>query len=156
MVFEIGIYKLNIDVEQTAAFYKNAGGIGCDCDGCRNYSQAVRSLPPPVQQFLVQFGVDPAKPAEVYVNYAPSKDTAHYGGFYHICGTILEGTEPWVQADTNHYILDDQYNIEFGENLSVFITERVDLLEDGFPRPAIQIEIAFALPWVLDEPNSYL
>lgn len=156
MIFDIGIYQLDIDAEKTKLFYTNADGIGCDCDGCRNYAQAVKSLPSPVLQFFHQFGIDPEKPAEVYANYAPSKDTVHYGGFYHVCGTILAGTEPWVYVDPNCYHLDDQYQIQLSNDHSVYITQQIHLLENGFPQPVIQIEIVFIMPWVLNEPNPYL
>lgn len=156
MIFDIGIYQLDIDVVQTADYYKTDGGIVCDCDGCQNYAQVVKFLPSPVLRFFQQFGIDPQKPAEVYVNYAPSKDTVHYGGFYHICGTILKGTEPWIQIGPNSYALDDQYRIELCKDHSVFITTSIHLLDKHFPAPAIQIEIEFILPWVLNKPNSYL
>lgn len=154
-VIDIGIYRLDIDAAQTAGFYSHAEGIGCDCDGCRNFGRAVQFLPPPVREFLRQFGIDPQKPAEVYVNYAPSQDTVSYGGFYHACGTILRGTDPWIQIDKNHFRLDQQYRIDLCDDFSVFITDQIDLPEDDFPAPVLQIEIEFILPWVLKEPNPY-
>ena len=156
MLSDLGIYQLDIDVEQTSIFYSKADGISCDCDGCRNYAQAAALFPPSVQKFLHQLGIDPAKPAEVYVNYAPSKETVCYGGFYHICGIIQKGTEPWVQVGEKLFQLDEQYRIELNDDYSVYFTEQVHLLEDDFPSPTIQMEIAFTIPWVLPEPNSYL
>ena len=98
MILNIGIYQLDIDVEQTAKFYANANGSPspCGCDNCRNFERAIRLLPDSVKQFLQAMGIDPALPAETFATHAPSKDTVHYGGFYHICGTILKGTDPWI------------------------------------------------------------
>ena len=41
MLFELGHYILDIDIERTRAFYDQAEIItdGCNCQGCRNYSQ---------------------------------------------------------------------------------------------------------------------
>lgn len=155
MIIDLGIYQLDIDAERTAAFYSSADGIGCDCDGCQNYAQAVSFLPEPVLRFLQQFGIDPAKPAEVYIHYAPSRDTAFYGGFYHVCGRILKGTNPWIQTGKKSFSLDERYRVHLSENCSVFITDEIQLLEDGFPAPVVQIEIEFILPWVLQIPNTY-
>ena len=156
MIFDIGLHQLDIDVERTAEFYKRGNGILCDCDGCRNYEQAVGMLPAPARQFLHQFGIDPAKPAEVYVNYAPSSETLHYGGFYHLCGTILKGGEPWVKMGDRSYQLDDRYRIGLCETCFAFFTREVSIPDDDFPKPIIQMEIEFILPWVLNKPNSYL
>ena len=155
MRFKIGIYGLDVDVERTSRFYQEDGGITCDCDGCRNFVLAVTQLPGYVQSFLRQFGIDPTKPAEISAVYALSDDSIFYNGFYHISGTILKGTEPWIQIDQKHFALDQQYTIELDNHHSVFFTGDVHLLEENFPTPALQIEIQFTLPWVLPEPNSY-
>lgn len=157
MILDIGIYQLDVDVERTAQFYRSAEGIRCDCDGCRNYAKAVLSLPIAVQHFFQQFGIDPAKPAEVYVNDAPSANSVHYGGFYHVCGTVLKGTDPWIPVGNGGYILDEQCLIQLNDECSFFISsDRIDLLDEHFPKPVLQIEIVFILPWVLDKANPYL
>ena len=155
MPFKIGIYELDVDVERTRRFYQEHSGITCDCAGCRNFTQAVALLPDAVQDFLRQFGIDPAKPAEISAVYAPSDDSIFYDGFYHISGTILSGTNPWIQIDHKHFALDQQCLIKLDDENTVFFTGDVHLLEENFPTPAFQIEIQFTLPWVLPEPNSY-
>ena len=41
-------------------------------------------------------GADAKKPIEVYVNYTNKDGTLWYGGWYHLCGTLLsEGEELW-------------------------------------------------------------
>ena len=155
MIIDLGIYQLDIDPERTAAFYAEADGISCDCDGCRNYAKAVAVLPSPVLELFRQFGIDPAKPAEVYVNSAPTQDTAGYGGFYHVCGTVLEGKSPWIKVDGKHFRFDEQYRVDLCDGYSIFITDEIHLLEEGFPHPVIQIEIDFLLPWVLPITKPY-
>ena len=155
MQIKIGIYELNVDVERTRRFYQENGGITCDCSGCRNFNLAVSQLSDTVQDFFRQFGIDPTKPAEISAVYAPSDDSIFYDGFYHISGTILSGTDPWIQIGEKHFTLDQQYLIKLDDENTVFFSGDVHLLEENFPTPAFQIEIQFTLPWVLPEPNSY-
>lgn len=152
---QLGIYELEVDAERTRRFYQQAGKITCDCDGCQNFAAAISQLPERVKEFLEQFGIDPAKPAELSAIYAPSDDTVFYDGFYHICGTILKGTTPYIQIGEKHFQLDPLYNIELDSENSVFFSNDVHLLEDNFPKPVFQMNIFFTLPWVLPKPNSY-
>ena len=152
---QLGIYELEVDAERTWQFYQQAGEITCDCDGCQNFIAAISLLPERVKEFLEQFGIDPAKPAELSAIYAPSDDTVFYDGFYHICGTILKGTTPYIQIGEKHFQLDPLYSIELDSENSVFFSNDVHLLEDNFPKPVFQMNIFFTLPWVLPKPNSY-
>lgn len=47
MIFELGQYILDVDVEQTRVCYQNQRLLtdGCDCDGCRNYLLAYELFP---------------------------------------------------------------------------------------------------------------
>lgn len=155
MILEIGNYRLEIDPERTAAFYAAQSGITCGCAGCRNYERAALSLPEQVLGLFSELGIDPAKPAEVYVNCAGTADTVYYGGFYHICGAILSDTNPWVPVTDRCFRFDEACRIRLSDCCSVFFTEQVHLLEEGFPSPVIQMEIDFTLPWMLEEPNAY-
>ena len=157
MIFEIGIYRLDVDVERTKAFYAGSYDIGCACDGCLNFEKAVHYLPEDVKSFFQQFGIAPTKPAEIGSPFSINdKDTAQYNGFYHLCGTILEGTNPWIKVSKKQYHLDEQYAINLSNNFSFFFTEDCLLLEEDFPSPAIQLEFTGDLPWVLDKPNPYI
>lgn len=156
MIFDIGIYQLDIDVEKTAAFYRTDGGITCDCAGCRNYVKAVEELPADVLQFFRQFGVDPAKPIEVSATPAIDEDSVYYGGFYYVCGIFLRDTEPWIQTAEKEFRFDQQCWVDLDDHRSVFFMKpRWGILDENFPTPVIQMEIGFTLPWVLDEPNPY-
>ena len=48
MLFEIGQYRLDIDVPKTRQFYETADVVSksCSCDGCLNFERAVSKLPP--------------------------------------------------------------------------------------------------------------
>lgn len=155
MQLELGMYQLDLDTERTAGFYAERDSVSCPCScaNCRNFAKAIRLLPATVRAFFQQLGVDPAKPTETWGNYAPSGNTVHYGGFYHICGTILNDAEPWVPVDEGGFRLNEQYLLTVEEGYRVFFSNEVHLLDPDFPKPVIQMEIEFILPWVLDDPN---
>lgn len=56
MVFEIGKYTLDIDVDKTREFYIRAQKIteGCDCQGCRNYTKWAETLSVEPIPFLLE------------------------------------------------------------------------------------------------------
>ena len=152
MIFEFGNYRLDIDVEATAAFYAGAEGIGCGCPGCRNYEAWARGL----EHFpLEALGIAPEKPAEVYVNCADPDGTLLYGGFYHLCGRILRSGMVRTQVSKKVQRVEASSFVELAPGFEVMFTEEVHLPEPGFPAPVIQMEISASLPWLLPEPCDY-
>lgn len=138
--FELGAYELDVDVGRTRAFCDRDAGIACACDGCRNYQKAAAAFPAAVRDFLESLGLAPEKPAEVYVNCAEAEGMRlSYGGFYHLCGVIRRG----------------EGVVRLAEGYRVWFRSECDLIADDFPRPAVQMEIDFHVPWVLDEENTY-
>ena len=57
--FTLGGYRLLVDVEATRAYYAayNEPWITCECDGCRNFAQAVKDLPQAVKDFFDALGL---------------------------------------------------------------------------------------------------
>ena len=155
MIFEAGVYKLDIDLDRTRQFYKNKDWEFCTCAGCRNFVKAYPLITEVVQQFFEQFGIDIGKPAEITAYNSNDGNMTFYDGFYHICGTVLAGKNPFRQIDARAYQLDEQYALKLTDDFSVFFTERCALVDKDFPRPVIQMEIQCNIPWVLDEPNPY-
>ena len=156
MIVEMGVYRLDIDVDRTREFYAHEQWFGCGCSGCKNYERAVSVLPETVRAFLEQFGIDPGKPAEIAVLHSPDGRTILYNGFFHICGSLIEGNDPWIQTKAKSFRLKEAYQISVDEDCSAYIVEKCSLLEDDFPRPAVQLDITIPLPWLLDEPNPYV
>ena len=60
MLFEIGQYKLDIDIAKTKRFYDSADRVSqyCTCDGCLNFEKAVDFLSPAVRTLFAELGVD--------------------------------------------------------------------------------------------------
>lgn len=155
MIFEVGKYKLDINIARTRKFYENEAYESCDCDGCRNFAQAYSMIPDTVQAFFQQFGIDLGKPAEMTAYVSHDGNMTLYGGFYHICGTILDGPEPFIQVAKRHFQLDEEATIRFSSDYFVYFTNECSLVEKDFPSPVIQLEMQGSLPWVLDVPNPY-
>lgn len=155
MLLECGIYRLDVDTERTKAYYATLDGVGCDCSGCRNYEKAISALAVPVQSFLHQFGIDPRNPIEMSILYSPDANKTFYDGFFHICGSILEGKDLLIQTGAKTYKLNPDYLIDLDADSSAYFTDMCGLVDDVFPRPVMQLHISFALPWVLEEANPY-
>lgn len=146
MIVELGPYRADVDVDRTRAFYRSARRVseGCTCAGCRNYEKAVEHFPAEVTGFFAALGIDMKKICEVYVNCGNPDGTLSYGGFFHLCGTLLEGEKP-AELDF----------VPLGSGFSAAFRSDCHLLEQDFPEPALQLEIDGALPWVLPEENPY-
>ena len=155
MDFLYGPYHIDVNIDKTQGYYAKEYDIGCDCKGCKNFVQTILHLPEDVKAFFSQFGVDPAKPAEISTYHSVDGIETLYGGFYHICGTILSGKNPWVQVAKKQYRLNDEYAIKLSNGFSFYFTEDCSLVDESFPTPVIQMEFTGNLPWVIDEPNPY-
>ena len=157
MLLTAGIYRLDVDIDRTREFYASAPlSLGCDCAGCRNFEKAVSAMPGAARSLLTQLGIDPGKPAEISVLHSPDGKTTCYDGFYHICGTILKGREPFAQTGPKRFALKPEYLLEPEKSCSAYIQESCALVKKDFPRPVFQLNISFPLPWVLEEPNPYI
>ncbi|MDE6953742.1 MAG: hypothetical protein K2P09_08015 [Erysipelotrichales bacterium] len=157
MFFEIGQYRLDIDVARTKHFYENADFVSksCSCDGCLNFEKAVSALPISVIAFFTNLGTDMKKVCECYVNDTADDGTLLYGGFYHICGTLLDGKSAWKSIDENTFCWDSNATFSICPDFFVSFQENVALLEKDFPLPVIQLEFFAKIPWVLEKENTY-
>lgn len=148
MELEFNDLVIEADPEKTKLLYAGAERItdGCDCGGCRNYALAAERFPPEVSEFFSRMGIDPEKPAEVYLLDRKDADTARYGGFYHLCGRIINGdddlNEKLEDATSDFYPIAEGYYVAF--------TESISLPEEDVPLPALQMEIDFTLPRLLE------
>jgi len=151
VIFEVGPYRIDIDVEKTRAFYERAAKIteNCRCSGCRNYEAWAEKLSEEPKGVMEKMGVCSEKPAEIFVNDLNDDGSAFYGGFYHLCGRILAGRRSSWNASKQCWDISDLSFGELGKGYRAAFTEDIDLLEDGFPEPVIQMEILADIPWLL-------
>ena len=149
MVFEFGSYRVDISVEHTRRWYDTEPTVTqcCTCDGCVNYERAVELFPERVKSFFTALGADVKKPIEVYVNNTNEDGTLFYGGWYHLCGTLLAGGEDiWQVAE----------GAPFGpRGFQIFFREDCHMLQESCPRPVVQMEILADVPWMLEKGNTY-
>lgn len=162
MRIELGDYILEVNVDATREYYKKAKYIleDCPCGGCQNYVKAIEQVDYNVKEFFNSIGVDILKSPEVYVNC--SKNNAlYYGGFYHICGTIIKGESPWklehVSKDgkSKGWTLNEDKLVCISNDFKVGFDNECALLSKDFPMPSIQLEIFAHLPWMLEVENSW-
>ena len=156
MIFTFDNYVVDIDVEKTRQTYKELPLItqGCACDGCQNFEKAVDILPKTVRTFFDTLGVDLKKIVECYVNCKNEDGTLLYGGFCHVCGTLLQGKSAWVSLSETHsyYHTDLTYPVDNHFHLS--FQEECLMVEEQFEAPILQIEFVANIPWVLDKETS--
>ena len=142
--FALESYRLAVDVEGTRAYYGThpLPWILCDCAGCRNFAWAVKTLPPTVTDFFAALGLDPEKPAEIYINTA-DRSMGWYGGWYHLRGELLAGFPPPEQCIGKWLSLTENFSVAFRQDCA--------LVPEDFPEPRLQMEIDCRLPWLLEE-----
>lgn len=146
--FTFGPYRLMADIEATRAWYEAhpLPWVTCDCAGCRNFIQAVKALPPAVTDFFTALGLDPEKPAEVCVDRG-DRESCLYGGWYHLAGELTAGGPPPGRLCGAWLAPAEGVEIAFGPECH--------LLPEDFPRPCVQLNLEWRLPWLLEEKNPY-
>lgn len=146
--FAFGPYRLMADIEATRAWYEAhpLPWVTCDCAGCRNFVQAVKALPPAVTDFFTALGLDPEKPAEVCVDRG-DRESCLYGGWYHLAGELTAGGPPPGRLCGAWLAPAEGVEIAFGPECH--------LLPEDFPRPCVQLNLEWRLPWLLEEKNPY-
>lgn len=162
MIFTFGPYTLNVDVERTREFYARDDIGQCTCQDCQNYRKAILQAPAAVHDFFRSLGIDLCKPTEVFnVTGALEEDgTIRYNGWLHVCGIIVECPETKVETVAENgtrvlsYRMDLAYRPDPEYPFSVLPVKEITLLPDGFPTPAVELEIDAYLPWVITEDKS--
>ncbi len=156
MIVKIGVYVLDIDEKRTKAYYEAQNGEDCDCAGCRNFRKAICHLHPSIKSFFAMFDLSPEPPTNLSPIHAPDRKELFYNAVYSICGTILEGKEPYIQVGENKFQENPEYDIVFDDHESyATFTEEKGTLDPDFPRPLFDLNLCFTLPWLLDEECPY-
>lgn len=160
MKFQFGQYDIFTDADKNREIYKNLPFVSesCQCDGCLNYQEAIFFAPQEVNSFFKKLGINIQKPSEIYVYSSEAEGTRlFYGGFYHLTGKVMGGKSAWTPYDNDSggSWWDQSQTYEICEGYRVSFQSECSLLEKEFPGSAIQMEIEFHVPWVLEKKNQY-
>ncbi len=144
MIFTFGNCKIDIDVEKTRAFYETYA-YSCTCDACRNFVKYAGNCPDTLRDWFAALGLDVAKPGEVYGLGEPENGRLPYGGWWHLCGTVL-ATDYRTEETGEGYnaILYDAYPVT--EEWGVTFHDQCHGVPAGFPEPRIQMEVTASVP----------
>ena len=157
MIFTFDKFVVDIDVEKTRQIYKELPFItqGCDCDGYQNFEKAANDLPEAARTFFDALGVDLKKIVECYVNCKNEDGTLLYGGFCHVCGTLIQGKSAWVNISETHSYYNSEIAYRLNDNFCISFQEECLMVEEQFEAPMLQIEFEANIPWMLDKENTY-
>ena len=148
MVVRIARWELDIDAALTAECYARHVLVeSCDCTDCRNFRVAgERAFPRPFHELASKLGIDLSKPAEL-CHYGQPGQPCPTGGWFHLVGAILSGSDAWMKVSDNSWVEDQVPG--FGLSKLGF-TNSIDLLPDAFRGyPVIQLEFETTVPWVI-------
>lgn len=135
MKLQVFEWEVEFDKDKTAQAYIPLS-VGCNCAYCKNFLVVCQNLPSDYIEFLIQFGIDPTKPAEI-VEFNENPDGTHfYGWWYHVAGQLKNENET---------------HIKFNPEIDMVFRNKRDLAPKDFPLPSFQIDFFSNLPWVLEE-----
>lgn len=142
-VNEFHEWLVEVDVQKTRAFYSTrpTWSETCECTYCKNFVMVCHyeRLPKWLSSLLQSLGIDPSRDeGEIWQYVDNEKGTHSYGGFYHVVGRILKENPNFQEWSA-------------GDNIHIKFTNKLDLISQGFPRPAIQVEFLANIPWLLPE-----
>ena len=136
-------WALQIDYQATQSAYDYLPtNWDCTCSYCRNFRAALPAIPEAFRTALQDLGINLLHPAEA-IEYPGSTNNLHlYEAWCHAVGHI---------TTTPSLLLDTYGRREIVSGVEVRVSDKLALLPDNFPMPAVQIEFFIFLPWVIDE-----
>lgn len=152
-------YSVEVDAEAARRAYEAQPRTdeACACSGCRNFSLTIGdALGEGGRRLFEELGVDPAKPTEACADDAlgGADGALLCGAWYRLCGRIERRLE--LPLGTTGREWRDAMSRDVG-GANVSFDERVIGGKVGFGGGAVvQMDISVSVPWVLDEPNTYL
>ena len=133
-------YVFDVEMEKTKEYY--ATRTLCDCDECQNYYRQAANTFPKLKNFLLDFGVDIARPDEIHSTYNKG-DVDYHAVTYTVVGECIKfGKYEFDMEDGGLFI-----NLVINKT-PVFPNEQGD-------RQCFEIFIYnIRLPWVLETPHE--
>ena len=140
MIFQLGRYTIDVDVEKTKDFYASAvvSNEICSCPCCQHFPNAIMSCSTIIVDFLNNLGIDPRKPGEVF------GDKYNCSGWYHIVGTLLNGRVDGLVYDSSNAFIPDKtvdFIVWFDDD-----SNRMGRIEKNFPSPILEMSFSANFP----------
>ena len=133
-------WDLKVDRALTEAVYRELPlhSTACSCECCLNFERACDVMPARWWAIFRRLGIDPRKASGEVYQFGQNEDGSQfYGGVFHVCGEIVDEPGAGEPAD---------------DPVVVAVTRNVVLVDERFPHPRFQVEIATSMPWVLPTP----
>ena len=126
-------WEFSVDIDITKEYYRTHSDL-CECDGCKNFYQTIRSHSVELTAFLEQFGIDVEKPMEVmWLEVDKQSKIIDYVAYYSIHGTAAKG----------------KYEIDFG-TINIVVQPPKNSPDTEMLEPYFVFQIFnLLLPWAL-------
>lgn len=133
-------YIFDVDIEKTKEYY--ATRTLCDCDECQNYYRQAENTFPKLTSFLLDFGIDIARPDEICSIYNKGK-MDYLAVAYTAVGECVKCGEYEIDMEDGGLFL----NLVINKN-PVYPNEQEE-------RQCFEIVVYnIRLPWVLETPHE--
>ncbi len=140
MIFTFGKPKIDVDIAKTREFYERPTtpcGF-CGCADCRNFEEYAKTAPAELREWFRALGLNICNPGEVYSLFEEKDGLLMYGGWWHLCGEIIETNRLGKQSENDGY--------DVTENFKVSFHDKCNCVPHDFPKPVIQMEIEAFIP----------
>ena len=139
-IIEKEYYIFNVDIEKTKEYYATI--TLCDCNECQNYYRQAENTFPKLTSFLVDFGIDIARPDEICSIYNKGK-VDYIAVAYTAVGECIKCGEYEIDMEDGGLFL----NLVINKS-PVYPNEQED-------RQCFEIVVYnIRLPWVLETPHE--
>ncbi len=148
-------WKLQSDPDATRSAFSNrelGSPESCGCADCLNFAAArERAYPAEVLTVFNQLGIDSHKESEIWHYCREDSGLHHYGGFFHLVGSIESGKDAKEMVNGH-----GTFDLEpIGDAFEFGFTSNVALVPKSFgDAHVVQLEFQTKIPWVLDPPES--
>ncbi len=148
-------WKLQSDPDATRNAFSNrelGSPESCGCADCLNFAAArERAYPGEVLTVFNQLGIDSHKESEIWHYCREDSGLHHYGGFFHLVGSIESGKDAKEMLNGH-----GTFDLEpIGNAFEFGFTSNVALVPKSFgDAHVVQLEFQTKIPWVLDPPES--
>ena len=133
-------YVFNVDIEKTKEYY--ATKVLCDCDECQNYYRQAENTFQKLKNFLLDFGIDIARPDEICSTYSKGRVDYH----------VVAYTAVGECVKCGKYEIDME---DGGLFLNLVINKNPAYPNEQEERQCFEIVVYnIRLPWVLETPHE--